>query len=374
MPYRLLRVVNDSLPTGGHAHVHSRASLGLSGRWLALTLALLLLAIGPAAALASPSHQGGGYVVQRGDTLAEIAARFGVSVNSLAQVNGITDANLVYVGQQLIIPGVSSGADASGTAETASALTETNGEVHVVQSGETLARIAARYGVSLSSLASANGITNYNKIITGQRLVIPGAGSTAATTEPAPTTGTSTASTGIHVVQAGETLASISRQHGTTVNALVAANGLANANYIWVGQRLKLSGGASGGSSSSTSTGASAGRWIDIDLSQQRLTAFQGDTAVFSVLMSAGLPNTPTVTGQFKIQTKLVSTRMRGPGYDLPNVPYTMYFYRGYGIHGTYWHNNFGHPMSHGCVNLRTADAAWLFDWASIGTPVVSHW
>ena len=90
--------------------------------------------------------------------------------------------------------------------------------------------------------------------------------------------------------------------------------------------------------------------------------------------MSAGLANTPTVAGQFRIQTKLVSTRMRGPGYDLPNVPYTMYFYRGYAIHGTYWHNNFGHPMSHGCVNLRTADAAWLFDWASIGTLVVSYW
>ena len=59
---------------------------------------------------------------------------------------------------------------------------------------------------------------------------------------------------------------------------------------------------------------------------------------------------------------------------DLPNVPYTMYFYKGYGIHGTYWHHNFGHPMSHGCVNMRTSDAAWLFNWASVGTPVVTHY
>ncbi len=65
---------------------------------------------------------------------------------------------------------------------------------------------------------------------------------------------------------------------------------------------------------------------------------------------------------------------MRGPGYDLPGVPYTMYFYKGYALHGTYWHNNFGHPMSHGCVNLRTSDAGWLFNWASVGTPVVTHW
>ena len=69
-----------------------------------------------------------------------------------------------------------------------------------------------------------------------------------------------------------------------------------------------------------------------------------------------------------------VADDMSGPDYYLPQVPYTMYFYKGYAIHGTYWHNNFGHPMSHGCVNMRTDDAAWLFNWASIGTPVVTHW
>jgi lipoprotein-anchoring transpeptidase ErfK/SrfK len=80
------------------------------------------------------------------------------------------------------------------------------------------------------------------------------------------------------------------------------------------------------------------------------------------------------VVGRFRIQTKLRSTRMSGPGYNLPNVPYTMYFYRGYAIHGTYWHNNFGHPMSHGCVNMRTGDAAWVYNWAPVGTTVVTHY
>jgi lipoprotein-anchoring transpeptidase ErfK/SrfK len=51
-----------------------------------------------------------------------------------------------------------------------------------------------------------------------------------------------------------------------------------------------------------------------------------------------------------------------------------MYFYRGYGIHGTYWHSNFGHPMSHGCINLPTEEAEWLFHWASVGTLVNIHW
>ena len=59
-----------------------------------------------------------------------------------------------------------------------------------------------------------------------------------------------------------------------------------------------------------------------------------------------------------------------GTYYYLPNVPCTMYFYKGYGLHGTYWHNNFGHPMSHGCVNMKTEEACTLFDWASVGTRV----
>jgi lipoprotein-anchoring transpeptidase ErfK/SrfK len=64
---------------------------------------------------------------------------------------------------------------------------------------------------------------------------------------------------------------------------------------------------------------------------------------------------------------------MNGPGYSLEDVPFTMYFYQGYGLHGTYWHDNFGTPMSHGCVNLRTADASWLFDFVSEGTLVNIH-
>jgi len=64
---------------------------------------------------------------------------------------------------------------------------------------------------------------------------------------------------------------------------------------------------------------------------------------------------------------------MAGPGYYLSDVPYIMYFYDGYGLHGTYWHSNFGTPMSHGCVNLRTEDAGWLYDFTSIGTLVYIH-
>jgi len=242
----------------------------------------------------------------------------------------------------------------------------------VVRSGDTLNSIAARYGVSPSTLARANGITNPNRIYIGQRLVIPG---TAGTTTQ-PRTIAPASSGGIYIVQSGDTLAKIAARYHTTVSALMALNGLRNPNVIWVGQRLRVGkgGGAITPGPTAPPVSGGKGRWIDVNLSKQRLTAYQGNTPVFSALVSTGLPRTPTVVGRFKIYTKLTSTRMRGPGYDLPNVPYTMYFYKGYGIHGTYWHHNFGHPMSHGCVNMRTSDAAWLFNWASVGTPVVTHY
>jgi lipoprotein-anchoring transpeptidase ErfK/SrfK len=114
--------------------------------------------------------------------------------------------------------------------------------------------------------------------------------------------------------------------------------------------------------------------WIDIDLGDQMLYAYEGDQIVGSFLVSTGTSAHPTVTGQYNIYVKYRYTDMSGPGYYLPDVPFTMYFYSGYGIHGTYWHSNFGTPMSHGCVNMRTSDAEWLFNWASVGTLVNVHY
>jgi lipoprotein-anchoring transpeptidase ErfK/SrfK len=115
-------------------------------------------------------------------------------------------------------------------------------------------------------------------------------------------------------------------------------------------------------------------RWIDVDLSQQVLYAYEGDAIVASFLISSGVREHPTVTGQFHIYVKYVSALMTGEDYYLPNVPYTMYFYKSYGIHGTYWHSNFGVPMSHGCINMYTPDAKWLYYWATEGTLVNVHY
>lgn len=111
------------------------------------------------------------------------------------------------------------------------------------------------------------------------------------------------------------------------------------------------------------------GKWIEVILSTQTVIAWEDQTPVRRMVASTGKAGTPTVTGTYRIYQKLLRTPMSGPGYYLPNVPHTMYFYRGYAIHGAYWHNRFGTPTSHGCVNLKLADAAWLFAWTGPRLP-----
>jgi lipoprotein-anchoring transpeptidase ErfK/SrfK len=112
-----------------------------------------------------------------------------------------------------------------------------------------------------------------------------------------------------------------------------------------------------------------AEKWIEVDLSDQKVTAWEGNQAVMHFTASTGLPNTPTRVGQYRIYQKYTTTRMIGPGYDLPNVPFTMYYDGGYALHGAYWHNNFGEPMSHGCVNLSPGESEALFQWAGPELP-----
>ncbi len=114
-------------------------------------------------------------------------------------------------------------------------------------------------------------------------------------------------------------------------------------------------------------------KWIEIDLLKQRLIAWEGKTPVYAIIISTGKDSTPTRTGTFAIQSKYRLARMQGPDYDVPDVPYTMYYDGGNAIHGAYWHNNFGIPVSHGCTNVAVNHAKWLFNWAPIGTPVIVH-
>lgn len=117
-------------------------------------------------------------------------------------------------------------------------------------------------------------------------------------------------------------------------------------------------------------------RWVEVDLSEQKLKAWEGDSLFLETPVSTGLSFYPTPQGEFRIWIKLRATKMEGGSgkyyYYLPNVPYVMFFQndiipgaRGYGLHGTYWHNDFGTPRSHGCVNLPTPIAKELYYWTS---------
>ena len=115
-------------------------------------------------------------------------------------------------------------------------------------------------------------------------------------------------------------------------------------------------------------------KWIEVDLTEQRVRARKGNQIVYEFPMSSGkFAHTPT--GEYRIWYKVKYTKMeggvKGTGtyYYLPNVPYVMFFNQGYGFHGTYWHNNFGTPMSHGCVNLSISNAEKLFYWAGPALP-----
>ncbi len=252
----------------------------------------------------------------------------------------------------------------------ASAPQQQSGGVHVVRAGETLSGIARLYGVSAPALAEANSLQNENFIYVGQRLVVPGLGGSGVAA--------GASSSGAHVVARGESLGSIAARYGTTVAALTQANGISDPNLVYVGQRLVIPGtGAAAVAAPPPApvAGGSSGRWIAINLSTQTLTAYEGSRALLSTAVSTGLPDTPTPEGIYAIGYKTQSQRMTGPDYDLPNVPWVMYFTnRGHAIHGAYWHNNFGIPMSHGCVNTSVADAQWLYDFAPQGTRIVVHY
>jgi LysM repeat protein len=326
------------------------------------------------------------HTVQRGDTLYRIAVRYGVSMDAIAEANGITNRSRILAGQQLVIPNY----DPSPT-EVDNPLVAGTPIYHTVTGGDTLGSIANRYGMTISQLMRLNNIADPNVIYRGQQLAVwsttdaePNEASVSgAPNEPAATVAEppAAAPSTTYTVQPGDHLALIARRFGVSWSELAQANNLSNPNQIYSGQTLII---PSGGDSADLgiiappapqydvpSPTISVGRQVVVDLSDQMLYAFEDGVLLRSVLVSTGLPATPTVLGDYNVYWILESQTMSGPGYYLPDVPYVMYFYQGYGLHGTYWHSNFGNPMSHGCVNLPTPEAEWLYrNFVQIGTPV----
>ncbi len=382
---------------------------------------LPLILVGTASAQDRQTH-----VVLPGENLFRIAQQFGVSVTAIAEANNITNTWRIYSGQTLIIPDLNSAATdtasdsapsgdevpiivrpvdapaeapADNPADAPAAPAHQPLEYHTVSYGQSLAQIAQRYNLTLDQIAQLNDITNPNLIYAGQRLIVSGSPASTSTSD----TAASTNSTGVdsapaadnapapadnapaaaaptitHIVQRGESLGSIATNYGVSYLTIAQANHIYNADHIEVGQELLIPGGAAPGSLEANLLSPPAappaligvGKEIIVDLSDSRAYAYEDGKLVRNVLGSTGLPGSPTVQGSFTVQRKYAAQTMTGPGYYLPDVPYVMYFYAGYALHGTYWHNNFGHPMSHGCVNLPTPEAEWFYNWTEIGTPV----
>lgn len=173
-----------------------------------------------------------------------------------------------------------------------------------------------------------------------------------------------------HVVEQGQELALIARQYGVSLQDILDFNDISDADLIYPGQELIIP--AEGEYIPETVPAAptNSGRSIVVSTGDQRIYAYENGQMVHTHLVSTGNMVTPTVLGDYAVYVKYRATDMSGPGYFLPQVPFTMYFYQGYGIHGTYWHNSFGRTMSHGCVNLPIDEAEWFFNFASVGTPV----
>jgi LysM repeat protein len=268
---------------------------------------VLTLASVPAVAAPglAPERQGTTvHIVQWGETLSIIAARYGVTVNAIVSANGISNPNYIYAGQSLVIPGGSGPSPAPSSGGTTT---------YVVQRGDTLSVIAARYGTTVNYLVSLNGLMNPNFIYVGQVLRVPGAPSAVPDASGAC----------VYWVKAGDTLTKIALQYGTTVWAIAIENNLANPSFIYVGQRLVIPGcGTAATPTPTTQPGATA---THTPTTQPAATATPTTKQATSTPTNTPKPATPTPTTAPAVSYEFQMVRQPDkdachPGYCIPEV------------------------------------------------------
>ena len=348
------------------------------------------------------------HVVQSGEYLTKIAQQYGIPIAEILKANNLK-SDKILVGQTLLIP-IGTGANVPGT------------RTHIVKRGDTLSKIGRTYGMPWNTIAKHNGLPT-PAIHTGQVLLIPASAAQAAVVPlPGATPGAPAP------VAAAETPLTLdlqgSRPHQDIINAIYVASSefsedmddwiqSAGLAYIYGDRRAAYTGPAlgtlpqltvdrqnaiirtldlptfelggaafrasrhrpsdiSGGKTPLVPWNVQADKkWILVDLSDQMVYNFVDKTKVRQTKVSTGRAAFPTIQGTFNLYVKFEKRDMKGEDYDLKDVPWAMFFYAGYGLHGTYWHNDFGTPRSHGCVNMPTPEAEWTYRWAPLGTPVV---
>ena len=192
----------------------------------------------------------GYYTVQSGDTLSGIALKFSTTSSKLAQLNSISNPNLIYVGQRLLVNQSSnSNSSSSGQSSSTTTNTETSSASYTVKSGDTLSGIASQYNTTVNQIVSLNQLSNPNLIYVGQVLKLKN----SQTTNSSSSSSTAATTAGTYTVKAGDTLSAIASRYSTSSSTLASLNSLSNPNLIYVGQVLKVSSNASTSSSTSSS-------------------------------------------------------------------------------------------------------------------------
>lgn len=193
----------------------------------------------------------GYYTVQSGDTLSGIALKFSTTSSKLAQLNSISNPNLIYVGQRLLVnQGSDSNSSSSDQSSSATTNTEASAASYTVKSGDTLSGIASQYNTTVNQIVSLNQLSNPNLIYVGQVLKLKNSQTTNSSSSSSSTAATTV---GTYTVKAGDTLSAIASRYSTSSSTLASLNSLSNPNLIYVGQVLKVSSNASTSSSTSSS-------------------------------------------------------------------------------------------------------------------------
>lgn len=193
----------------------------------------------------------GYYTVQSGDTLSGIALKFSTTSSKLAQLNSISNPNLIYVGQRLLV-NQNSSSNSSSSSQSSSAATNTDASAasYTVKSGDTLSSIATQHNTTVNQIVSLNSLSNPNLIYVGQVLKLKN----SQTTDSSSSTSTAATTAGTYTVKAGDTLSGIASRFSTSSSTLASLNSISNPNLIYVGQVLKVSAGATNSSSTSSAS------------------------------------------------------------------------------------------------------------------------
>jgi LysM repeat protein len=372
----------------------------LAGTW---TTSLLSMAY-PARAQApdGPAYSSDIHVVEPGQTLSAIARQYGTDVKTLLQLNDLENPDLLYAGQKLVVAGGErpdrpagqneehrqTNQDGSSWQEPGSGFPRHPGiawevepekhngdgssvrwahpdgtvidwkpEEHAM-AGEHAQRPDVTWSSPAEETAPVEEQARDRKPLQPERQVAgkvqqPSAGPSVSWSSP---------SSGQENDQEDEWAFVSSARQG------IAWEAQPSQRSRYSSQNHEREGDAQGGALwQGEATGE---KWIDVDLSEQRLVAYQGETVVRVFSISSGAEKTPTVTGSFRIYAKIAEqdmsggSRAAGDYYFQADVPWVQYFYADYSIHGAYWHNLFGQRTGHGCINMRVDEARWLFEWA----------